>query len=139
MSFSGTVAVTGLNAAVKGLRDIGLQRVVSETNREISKEVQSSAHSKLARQPIPKTRGAIGRRASQRSATIVLRYSRYPWIAGGEFGALTKRQFRPWLGNQYTGNKTPGYMVGATLGEQLPRIERSYAARVEKAFKVAVS
>ena len=133
----GQVQVFGLKEAVKGLKGVGLQKVVSDVNREVSKDVQAGARSRLQRQPVPKTASMIGRRATQTSATVTLRYSKFPWAAGAEWGAKRWAQFKPWVGNQYTKRKTPGYMIGDTLKAELPDVEKSYRKKLLKAIDEA--
>ncbi len=131
---NGQVAVFGLREAVNGLKTVGLEKVASDVNREVAKSVEGEARSRLQQQPVPKTRSVIGRRQSRTAAAVVLRYSRFPWAAGAEFGAIAYPQFRPWVGNKYTKRSTPGYMIGSTLRDELPQIEKTYRRRLLKAI-----
>lgn len=128
----------GLKDAVRGLRGVGLDKVVSELNRDTSKDVQAGAQAKLLSQPVPKKKAVIGRRATATSATVVLRYGKFPWAAGAEFGAIRWRQFRPWVGNQHTKYLSPGYMIGATLKEKIPTLEKQYRRRILDAIDKAI-
>lgn len=127
-----------MKETVKGLRALDLHKVVSETNREISKEVQAGAQSKPATKTGKRPPAAmIGRRAGVTSASLVLRYGRFPWAAGAEFGSIAWRQFRPWVGNRYTRSASPGYMIGSTIKEKARSIERTYRKRLLAAIDKA--
>jgi hypothetical protein len=67
------------------------------------------------------------------SAGLTLRYSKYPWAGGAEWGAKQFKQFKPWTGNQWT-EQFPGYIVQPTIGESLPGVQAAYAQSTLELF-----
>jgi hypothetical protein len=134
-----SLRVEGLNETVKGLRkvDSELPKVLAAQHRETATDVQHGAQARLAGEPVPKRTGVIGRSATARHATVVLRYSRYPWAAGAEYGSIKYGQFRRWRGNQFTPQLPagPGYLIQPTIAKKLPQIDRDYADAVMDAFQ----
>lgn len=131
MAVRGDVVAVGLTEAKAALKavDDRAPKAITKANRVTSRDiVKPAALRNLGSQPVPKTRGVIGHRATQSYAGIALRYSRFPWAAGAEFGSLAFRQFKPWLGNQFTGNITnQGYIIGPAIGGNLREIDDRYA------------
>jgi len=132
MALKGDVVAVGLSEVRAGLKryDNQLPKAIGKANRVTSRDiVKPAAIRNLSAQPTPKQRAVIGARATQSSASIALRYSRFPWAAGAEFGSLRYRQFKSWLGNQFTGNiKNSGYIIGPAIGYNLKKIDSKYAA-----------
>jgi hypothetical protein len=133
--------VEGLDETVRGLRKIDkeLPKVLALQHREAATNIQQGAQRRLAGEPVPKRTGVIGRSATARHATITLKYSRYPWAAGAEFGSIRYRQFRRWRGNQFTPQLPggPGYLIQPTIAQKLPQLDNDYADAVLRAFKQA--
>ena len=131
MAVRGDVVAVGMTEVKAGLKafDAQLPKVIRNANRVTSRDiVKPDALRRLDSQPVPKRRGVIAHRASATSASIALRYSRYPWAGGAEFGSLKYRQFRPWLGNQFTGNlNNSGYIIGPAIAGNLEKIDSKYA------------
>lgn len=140
---SPALRVEGLNDTARALRRVNrdLPRVLALIHREAATDVQRGAQARLAGEPVPKRTGVIGRSASARQASVVLKYSRYPWAAGAEWGSIRYRQFRRWRGNQFTPALPggPGYLIQPTIASKLSDIEREYADGVVEAFREALA
>ena len=109
--------------------DKDLPKVLAAQHREVAKDVQQGSQTRLTRQPVPKRVGVVGRSGTARQASVVLKYSRYPWAAGAEFGSRRYKQFKPYRGAD------KGYLIQPTIEQKLPIIERSYVDAVEAAFR----
>lgn len=130
------IVVIGLDSLLRDLRaaDRALPRVVTKTLRDTTKrETLPTAQRNVYRQPIPKQRTKTAVSATTRGVSLVLKAA--PWIYGAEFGALQYRQFRPWVGNQFTGaGKFPGYILGAAITDTIDRLERVWLDDVTEAL-----
>lgn len=125
----GELIVEGLDEIVRDLRSLDrtLPRAVSRGFKDtLTAHTLRAARRNLAGLGhVPNKQGAITVFATQREAGLKLRVSRYPWIAGAEFGAHRYRQFMPWVGNQYTGTSNfPGYAVGTALRATIDIVDR---------------
>ena len=131
MAVRGDVVAVGLSEVKAALKqyDNNLPKAIRTANRVTSRDiVKPDAHRNLASQPVPNRRAAVTHRATATSASIALRYSRFPWAGGAEFGSIKYRQFKTWLGNQFTGNLTnEGYIIGPAIGGNLDHIDNKYA------------
>lgn len=129
------VVIVGLDSLLRDLKaaNRALPRIVTKSIRETSKrEVLPKAKRNLGSQPVPKSRTRITVSATQRGAALV---GRAPWIFGAEFGALQYRQFRPWVGNQYTGaTGFSGYILGRAINDTITTLERTWLDDVIEAF-----
>ena len=125
----GELIVEGLNELVKDLRalDRKLPRKVGQGFKQTltAHTLRPARRNLAALSHVPNRRGAVSVFASQREAGLKLRVSKYPWIAGAEFGSHQYRQFLPWVGNQYTGaDDFPGYIVGPALRATIDKVDR---------------
>lgn len=105
------IAVDGLQETVRGLKQMD-KRMVSEVRKTLKNRTNEilvpEARKQWASQPIkPSVADSIVQPAAGQSwAGIRIRYREetYPYGAGVVWGSFKFRQFRPWKGNQYTGN-----------------------------------
>lgn len=128
------VAIEGLDEIRKDLRRLNSQaaRAVNEGQRDAVRRFTLPAAKKaLGGQRVP------SRPQPSVSATVAgsgLRW-RAPWAAGGEFGSKRFRQFKPWVGNQFTGaGFFPGYVLGAAVQDTIDEVEDHVIEHVEKAI-----
>ena len=118
-----SIAVDGLNETIRGFKEI---------NRDVPKDVRVELKRRTERTVLPAARrnwrsqrikpsladSAVVAAAGQTWAGIRVRYNdhRFPFGAGVVFGSWKYRQFRPWKGNQYTGNTTwDDYIAGPAI------------------------
>jgi len=140
---SATIQVEGLRESMAVLRaaDKTLPRAAAKAIKTVvQRRTLPAAHRNMQAQPIPKRRGMITAFATQREAGLTMRAgsgSRYPWAHGGEYGSLTYRQFRPWLGNQHTsgGASVVGYMVGAAIEDTKENVVRELVNEITDALR----
>jgi hypothetical protein len=129
------IVVVGLDSLLKDLRaaNRALPRIVTKAIRDSTKrELLPAATRNLASQPVPKSRTKLGVSSTTRGAALT---GRAPWIMGAEFGSLQYRQFRPWVGNRYTGAVGfTGYIMGKAINDRLPELERRWLDDVTEAL-----
>lgn len=141
----GSIAVDGLDETIRGLRKVN-KTVAREANKASRKLVDDVvvpvAESKWSSQRIkPSVAGrVIKAQGTATSAGVNLRYSRFPYAAGVEYGSLAFSQFRPWRGNRFTvapGSST-GYVVQDAIRDTLPEMEERWMFTVELAILSAI-
>lgn len=121
--------VEGLTDLIRDLRAVDRTipaAVYKGFKAEMTSRLLPTARAAAGNQPVPKSSGMITVYATQREAGLRLRYSQFPWAAGAEFGSRKYRQFRPWVGNQWTGSgQFPGYMIGPAFRRHLGDLDGS--------------
>jgi len=129
--------VDGLRELISDLKafDSSLGRAVSKGFRDaMNQNLLPTAQANMGGQPVPKQAAMITAYGQQKEAGLVLRYARFPWAAGAEWGSKQYRQFRPWVGNAWTGaSRFPGYMIGAAFTTHLPTLEKKIVDAVKDA------
>ena len=130
------IVVVGLDSLIRDLRGANrvLPRVVSKSIRDTTKrELEPDAKINVFKQPVPKSRTRVTSSGTTRGASLVLKAA--PWVYGAEFGALRWPQFRPWVGNQFTGaSKFPGYILGKAITDNIDQMERIWLDEVVEAL-----
>ena len=120
------IAVEGLNATIRGIKKINKdapKEVLREIKRRVERDVLPEARKEWRSQDIkPSMADTVLRPAAgQTWAGLRARYKdkRFGYAAGVVFGSWQYPQFRPWKGNQYTGNTTwDDYVVGPAVGRK---------------------
>lgn len=130
--------VDGLTELIRDLRavDRNLARSVTKGFKDaMSAQLKPTAQRNIGGQPVPKSAAMISAFGTQSEAGLKLHYSRFPWAAGAEFGSRRFRQFRPWVGNQWTGaGQFPGYMIGPAFRAHLDTLDRTIEEAVRDAL-----
>jgi hypothetical protein len=131
------VDVRGLREVQKMLRlgEPELAKALRVEQLEIAEDVLEKSRTTARSQGgvARKAAEALKAKAEQRYAKVILDGGRFPFVYGGEFGALRYQQFEPWRGNQYTDPlaQNVGYFLHPTLRAERDHIEDAYEQMVE--------
>jgi len=164
MTFTVRESVGDLAAAAKALRkvDKDLAKELGQNLRAATDRVKKVAQGRAGGRPgggtYKRSPGAIRSGASPTKASAWIGYpgssvARYPWVLGGEYGSytawvfgramsaarLSRPQFPPWVGNQFSVKGGSGWIVGATLEQEFPRLERELLDAISDAFAKALA
>ena len=156
----GAISVDGLAEAISGMRKVrsDIPKVIAKATRAQAKRVVLPvARAKWSSQPIQSglAARAITISATATGAAVRLRVSAVPSAAAVEYGAhihfvfgrpmsagaMKRRVFRPWRGNQFTvtPGASTGYVVQDAIRDTLPIVERRWLDEVMTAIDLAVA
>lgn len=117
------IAVDGLNETIRGLKKsrkelgrVSTKALKTRTSRIVLPEAQKNWQRQNIKPSV--ARSAVVPAAGQAWAGIRVRYrdGTHPYGAGVVWGSWRYPQFRPWKGNQFTGNTTfNDYIVGPAV------------------------
>ena len=141
----GSIAIDGLADTIGGLRKVSkdIGRVANKASRLLIDDVvvpTARANWQSQRVKPSVANQAVKAQGTATSAGVSVRYSRFPYAAGIEYGSKQYRQFNRWRGNRFTvapGSST-GYVAQDAIRTKLPEVEEKWVNAVSKAINQAV-
>lgn len=126
----GALQITGLKESIAGMRQANrdLPKVIARESKRVTADlVLPDARKNIGAAPVPKNDSMVIASAVGGGAALILKYSKYPWAAGAEFGAKQFKQFRSF--------NPSGYIVQPAIEDNLGRIAVAWLDAVSDAIR----
>lgn len=141
----GTITIDGLDETIRGLRKVSktLPRTANKASRDLVRTVvvPVAVRNWQSQRIKPSVASqAIKAQGTATSAGVNVRYGKFPYAAGVEYGSLKYGQFRRWRGNRFTvspGSST-GYVAQDAIRDTLPEMEARWMMAVTMSILDAI-